>query len=57
MISVVYFKGEGGRNIMVAAFLLKSDAEQFIKGTFCVDDYKIKDVEDWKSWSKIAGSI
>jgi hypothetical protein len=56
MISVVYFNDDG-RNIMVGAFLMRSDAEQFINKTYVTDGYKIVDVEDWVSWSKIKEKI
>lgn len=56
MISVVYFEN-GARNVMVAAFLRRSDAEQFIKNTFGTNGYKIKDIYDWESWSNIRGKI
>jgi hypothetical protein len=56
MISVVYFN-DGGRNIMVGAFLMRSDAEQFIKSQVFELHYKIKDIDDWASWSKIKDAI
>ena len=56
MISVVYFEDDG-RNIMVGAFLMRSDAEQFINKTYGTDGYKIVDVEDWVSWNNIRKAI
>jgi hypothetical protein len=58
MISVVYFNHEDdGRNIMVGAFLMRSDAEQFINKTYGTDGYKIAGVEDWVSWNNIRKAI
>jgi hypothetical protein len=56
MISVVYFENDG-RNIMVGAFLMRSDAEQFINKTYGTDGYKIVDLEGWESWSNIRNAI
>lgn len=57
MISVVYFN-DGDRNIMVAAFLMRFDAENFIKNTAFVQNYKIADVEgQWSSWINIREEI
>jgi hypothetical protein len=56
MISVVYFNDDG-RNVMVGAFLMRSDAEQFIKSQVFELHYKIKEVDDWASWSNIRHAI
>lgn len=57
MISAVYFERDG-RNIMVAAFMLRSDAKSFIDKTPFSDHYKIADVGDcWADWSKIRDRI
>lgn len=57
MISVVYFNS-GDRNIMVGAFLMWSDAEDFIKNTPFVQNYKIAEVDDqWSSWNNIREGI
>ena len=56
MISVVYFESDG-RNIMVGAFLMMSDAELFIKNIMFTEGYKIVDVEGWDSWSNIRSMI
>ena len=56
MISVVYFN-DGGRNITVGVFLMRSDAEQFIKSQVFELHYKIKDIDDWASWYKIRDAI
>ena len=56
MISVVYFETDG-RNIMVGAFLMRSDAEEFIEKVDFTDHYKIKEVDDWTSWSNIKEKI
>lgn len=57
MISVVYFN-DGCRNIMVGAFLMRSDAESFIKNTPFIEGYKIADVDgQWQSWINIKEGI
>lgn len=57
MISVVYFN-DGDRNIMVGAFLMRSDAENFIKNTTFVQGYKIADVGgQWQSWTNIRDCV
>ena len=57
MISVVYFN-DGDRNVMVAGFLMRSDAEQFIKNTPFTQGYKVAEVDgQWQSWNKIREEI
>ena len=57
MISVVYFD-DGDRNIMIGAFLMRSDAECFIKGVTYNQSYKIAEVDgQWQSWSNIRQEI
>ena len=56
MISVVYFEKDG-RNIMVGAFLMRPDAEQFINKTYGTDGYKVVDIDGWVNWSKIKDAI
>lgn len=57
MISVVYFNS-GDRNIMVGAFLMRSDAEDFIKNTAFVQNYEIAEVDgQWQSWINIRDGI
>lgn len=57
MISVVYFN-DGDRSIMVGAFLMRIDAENFIKNTAFTQGYKIADVEgQWQSWTNIRDCV
>ena len=56
MISVVYFEGHG-ITVTVGAFLMRSDAENFIKHKPNSEDYKIKDIDDWQSWSNIRAKL
>jgi hypothetical protein len=56
MISVVYFE-QDGRNVMVGAFLMRSDAQRFIDKTPFSEGYKLTEVDDWNSWSKIREGI
>lgn len=57
MLSVVYFN-DGDRNIMVAAFLMRIDAEDFIKNTTFDQGYKVTEVEgQWSSWINIREEI
>lgn len=56
MISVVYFE-HNGRNIMVGAFLMRSDAQRFIDKTPFSEGYKLTEVDDWNSWWKIREGI
>lgn len=57
MLSVVYFN-DGDRNVMVGAFLMRSDAEDFIKNTLFSEGYKIAEVDgQWQSWMNIREGI
>jgi len=56
MISVVYFE-DHGLIVAVGVFLMMSDAENFIKHTPNSEGYKIKDVDDWQSWSNIRAKL
>ena len=56
MISVVYFENKG-INVVVGVFLMRFDAEEFIKNTFGTGSYMIKDVDDWQSWSNIRAKL
>ena len=56
MISVVYFE-QDGYNVMVGAFLMRSDAQRFIDKTPFSEGYKMAEVEEWNSWSKIREGI
>ena len=56
MISVVYFE-DRGLVVAVGAFLMRSDAENFIKHTPHSEGYMIKDVDDWQSWSNIRAKL
>lgn len=57
MISVVYFNGCYG-NVMVGAFLMRTDAECFIKSVAYSEGYKIAEVDgQWKSWMNIRQEI
>ena len=54
MISVVYFENTYGDKVMVAAFLMRSDAENFIQYAPFNGDCKIVDVDgQWENWAKI----
>lgn len=54
MISVVYFENTDGHKVMVGGFLMREDAENFIKHTPFAENYKIADVDgQWESWTNI----
>ena len=60
MLYVVYFKEkEEEQPILVAAFLMKTDAEVFMKGASLSDYYYLKETSDkaWSHWSKIREEI
>ena len=58
MISVVYFENTDGRKVMVGAFLMREDAENFIKSTPFTGRYKIADVDgQWESWTNIRDAL
>ena len=57
MISVVYFN-DGYGNVMVGAFLMRTDAECFIKSAPYSEGYKIAEVDgQWQSWFNIRQEI
>lgn len=55
MIFAVYFMTERDDNpVIVATFLMQSDAERFIKSFPCDVSYKIKELKTWnKSWPEM----
>jgi hypothetical protein len=60
MLSIVYLQEENDDYpTMVAAFLMKSDAEMFVRHSSLRYQYKIKNTssEAWTSWSKIRKEI
>jgi hypothetical protein len=57
MLSVVYFENNGV-NIIVGAFLMRTDAEKFVKDAYFSKGYKIAEVDgQWSSWSNIREGI
>ena len=60
MLSIVYLQPEDSSYpTMVAAFLMKSDAEMFVRHSSLRYQYKIKETSSdaWTSWSKIRKEI
>ena len=60
MLFVVYLQAEGDQYpILVATFLMKSDAESFVKNSNLKDKYFIKETgnEAWLHWRKIREEI
>ena len=60
MLFVVYLQAEGDQYpILVATFLMKSDAESFVKNSNLKDEYFIKETsnEAWLHWCKIREEI
>mgnify|MGYP003644370417 CR=1 FL=1 len=57
MLSVVYFENNGV-NIIVGAFLMRADAEKFLKDAYFGKGYKIAEVDgQWSSWRSIREGI
>ena len=60
MLFVVYLQEKDDKHpILVAAFLMKSDAEAFMKVSSLSDYYYLKETSDgaWQHWSKIREEI
>jgi len=60
MLFVVYLQAEGDQYpILVATFLMKSDAEAFMEVASLSDYYYLKETSDdaWKHWRKIREEI
>ena len=60
MLSIVYLQEKDDNwPVMVAAFLMKSDADMFVRHSSLRYQYKIKETssEAWTSWSKIRKEI
>ena len=58
MISVVYFENTDGRKVMVGAFLMREDAENFIQHGPFTGNYKVADVDgQWGSWMNIRDAL
>ena len=60
MLFVVYLQEkEDHHPVLVAAFLMKSDADNFIKQSNLSDFYKVKETSTsaWTSWSEIREEI
>ena len=60
MLSIVYMQEKDDKYpVMVAAFLMKSDADMFVRHSSLRYQYKIKETssEAWTSWSKIRKEI
>ena len=51
MIYVVHFKSNNWREVVIAVFLLRSDAKAFC-GSF-TRDVNITEVDSWEAWSDI----
>ena len=49
MISAVYFNGKYEDVVLVAAFLMRSDAEDYVEKSF-LDDLKIKELSHNEAW-------
>jgi hypothetical protein len=52
MIYVVHFKSNNWREVVIAVFLLRSDAKAFICGSV-TRDVNITEVDSWEAWSDI----
>lgn len=60
MLYIVYLQAEDDKHpILVAAFLMKSDAESFMKNSNLKGEYFIKETgtEAWLHWRKIREEI
>jgi hypothetical protein len=60
MLHVVYLQEKDDKHpVLIAAFLMKSDADNFMKQSNLSEFYKVKETTSkaWKSWSKIMGEI
>jgi hypothetical protein len=60
MLFVVYFHEKDDKYpVMVAVFLMKSDAEMFVKNSTLQEQYKVKETSSdaWTSWAKIRKEI
>lgn len=60
MLHVVYLQEKDDKHpVLIAAFLMKSDADNFMKQSNLYGFYKVKETSAgaWKSWSKIMGEI
>ncbi len=60
MLSIVYMQEKDDKYpVMVAAFLMRSDADMFVRYSSLAYQYKIKETssEAWTSWSKIRKEI
>ncbi|MGJ8660408.1 MAG: hypothetical protein ACSHXL_00085 [Bacteroidota bacterium] len=60
MLYVVYLQEKDDKHsVLVAAFLMKSDAESFMKKSNLGDDHFIKETSDkaWSHWRKIGEEI
>ena len=60
MLSIVYLQEEGNDYpVMVAAFLMKSDADMFVRHSSLRYQYKIKETssEAWTPWYEIRQEI
>ena len=59
MLTVVYFNDPDGEVILVAAFLMKTDAEDYVEKSF-LDDLKIKELshnEAWRDFQSIRAKV
>ena len=60
MLHVVYLQEKEDQHpVLVAAFLMKSDADNFMKQSNLSDFYKVKETSTsaWTSWSEIREEI
>ena len=59
MLYVVYFETPNDIPVLVAAFLMKTDAEHFAETAQFGNGYKIKEttLEAWSAWTKIRECI
>jgi hypothetical protein len=60
MLFVVYLQEKDDKHpILIAVFMMKSDADAFMEASILSEDYYLKETSDdaWKHWAKIREEI
>lgn len=58
MLTVVYMTNKDGEKILIAAFLMRSDAESFVRNSVFNTGMEIVDIDgQWEHWSKIKEAL